>query len=169
MSATDYSQMLSLRGRIFVVLGAGQGIGEEVVQALSQCGAQVVCVDSVLARAEQVAAAHGGIAMAADVTRAEDMRRVFDAVAALPSDGPLGVVNVVGMVIRNDLRTEDEGNWKRQFELVLDHAWLTLHFGAKAMGERGGCMVFIGSIAGMWCAVVPRWRMRPRRPAFIIL
>jgi NAD(P)-dependent dehydrogenase (short-subunit alcohol dehydrogenase family) len=148
MSSTDYSQMLSLQGRLFVVLGAGQGIGEEVVQALSQCGARVVCADSVLARAERVAAAHGGIAMQADVTRPEDMRQVFGAVAELPSDGPLGVVNVVGMVIRNELQAQDEGSWKRQFELVLDHAWLTLHFGAKAMVDKGGCIIFIGSIAG---------------------
>ncbi len=150
MSSTDYTQMLSLRGRVFVVLGAGQGIGEEVVRALSQCGASVVCVDSVLARAEQVAAAHGGVAMAADVTNPDDMRRVFGEVAKMHSDGPLGIVNVVGMVIRNELQAEDEdkGSWKRQFELVLDHAWLTLHFGAKAMGDKGGCMVFIGSIAG---------------------
>ena len=148
MSNTDYRNLLSLHGQVFVVLGAGQGIGEEVVRALSQCGARVVCVDSVLERAQQVASANNGIALAADVTKPEEMDRVFSEAAKVQGSGPLGVVNVVGMVIRNELASEDAGSWKRQFELVLDHVWLTLHFGAKAMKDRGGNMVFIGSIAG---------------------
>jgi NAD(P)-dependent dehydrogenase (short-subunit alcohol dehydrogenase family) len=117
------------------------------VRALSQCGARVVCVDSELTRAERVAAANDGIALAADVTKREEMKQVFLAASEM-GDGPLGIVNVVGMVIRNPLSAEDDGAWKRQFELVLDHAWTTLHFGAKAMADRGGSMVFIGSIAG---------------------
>ena len=148
MSNVEYANLLSLQGRDFVVLGAGQGIGEQVVRALSQCGARVICVDSSPERAEQVAAAYGGIALPADITSRDDMKRVFGEVSRLQGDGPLGVVNVVGMVIRNEISSADEQSWKRQFEVVLDHAWLTLHFGANAMKGRGGCMVFVGSIAG---------------------
>lgn len=144
----NYKNLLSLDGHTYVVLGAGDGIGEQVSTALSQCGARVVCVDSSAERAERIATAVGGIAVAADVTRRADMERVFAQTAQLPGGGPLGVVDVVGMVVRNSLANADDASWKRQFELVLDHAWLALELGARAMEGRGGSIVFIGSIAG---------------------
>ncbi|WP_429326973.1 hypothetical protein [Paraburkholderia sp. GAS348] len=41
----DYLSLLRLDGRGFVVLGAGQGIGEQTVHALAQADARVLCVD----------------------------------------------------------------------------------------------------------------------------
>lgn len=144
----NYAQLLSLEGRTYVVLGAGDGIGEQVVQALAQCGARVLCVDSSAAKAERVAAANQGVPAVADITNRADMERVFSQAASLAGTGPLGVVDVVGMVLRTTLEDADGTLWQRQFQLVIDHAWLALHFGARAMEGRGGSMVFIGSIAG---------------------
>jgi NAD(P)-dependent dehydrogenase (short-subunit alcohol dehydrogenase family) len=148
----QYPHLLSLEGQSFVVLGAGDGIGEQVVTALAQCGATVMCVDTAQERAERVAQAHGGVACVADITQPADMERVFAQAAHLPGTGPLGVVDVVGMVLRTSLATTGFPEWKRQFEVVLDHAWLALQMGARAMQGRGGAFVFIGSIAG----TVPR-------------
>ena len=39
-------KLLDLAGRGFVVLGAGQGIGEQAAHALAQAGATVMCVDN---------------------------------------------------------------------------------------------------------------------------
>src|ERR1700749_2459731 len=50
-SVPDYLRQLRLDGRNFVVLGAGQGIGEATTHALAQAGARVLCVD----REEQLA------------------------------------------------------------------------------------------------------------------
>jgi NAD(P)-dependent dehydrogenase (short-subunit alcohol dehydrogenase family) len=144
----DYRRLLSLEGQVFIVLGAGQGIGEQVTLALAQCGAKVVCVDSVRERAEAIAATVGGVAIEADITRPADMERTFATATELPGAGPLGLVDVVGIVIRNDLANSTEETWHRQFQLVLDHAWLAMRYGAKAMEGRGGSMVFVGSIAG---------------------
>src|SRR5207245_8257490 len=44
-SVPDYLQQLRLDGKNFVVLGAGQGIGEATTHALAQAGARVLCVD----------------------------------------------------------------------------------------------------------------------------
>ncbi|MBU3651476.1 MAG: SDR family oxidoreductase [Limnohabitans sp.] len=148
MSDMSYRGLLSLQGRVFVVLGAGQGIGEQVSHALSECGATVVCVDSDPWRAQAVAETVHGIPVSADITQASDMERVFQTASALPASGPLGLVDVVGMVIPNDLTHGTESGWSRQFQLVLDHAWLAMRVGARAMQGRGGSMVFIGSIAG---------------------
>jgi NAD(P)-dependent dehydrogenase (short-subunit alcohol dehydrogenase family) len=144
----DFRRLLSLQDRVFVVLGAGQGIGEQAAIALSQCGAKVLCVDSQGERAKAVAAAVGGVALTADITDSADMERVFSTAKAL-GDGPLGLVDVVGMVIRNDLAGSTPDRWRRQFQLVLDHAWLAMQHGAQAMQGRGGTMVFVGSIAGL--------------------
>lgn len=144
----NYKQLLDLENHTFVVLGAGDGIGEQVVSALSQCGARTVCVDTSPERAQRVAAAAGGIAVTGDVTSRSDMERVFAEAARIAGDGPLGVVDVVGMVIRTGLAQGTDADWKRQFNLVLDHAWLALQLGAPAMEGRGGSFTFIGSIAG---------------------
>lgn len=144
----DYRNLLSLEGQAFVVLGAGQGIGEQVSLALAQCGARVVCVDSVQERAEAIARSVGGVPLVADITKPAEMERIFQAAAEVAGDGPLGLVDVVGMVIRNDLDHSTEESWHRQFQLVVDHAWLAMRHGGKAMEGRGGSMVFIGSIAG---------------------
>jgi NAD(P)-dependent dehydrogenase (short-subunit alcohol dehydrogenase family) len=41
----DFAGQLRLSGRVFVVLGAGNGIGRQVSHALAQAGAKVGCVD----------------------------------------------------------------------------------------------------------------------------
>ncbi len=144
----DYTRLLSLQGQVFVVLGAGQGIGEQVTLALAQCGAKVVCVDSVAERAQAIATAVNGVPLVADITQAADMERIFATATALPGSGPLGLVDVVGIVVRNDLAHGTDESWQRQFHLVIDHAWLAMRHGARAMEGRGGSMVFVGSIAG---------------------
>lgn len=144
----NYRNLLSLENQTFIVLGAGDGIGEQVAIALSQWGGRVACVDSSEERALRVAGAVGGIAIVADVTCREDMERVFERTVQWSPKGSLGMVDVVGMVIPNSLASSDEASWNRQFSLVLDHAWLALQLGARAMEGRGGSVVFIGSIAG---------------------
>jgi NAD(P)-dependent dehydrogenase (short-subunit alcohol dehydrogenase family) len=52
---THFSDLLSLAGQGFVVLGAGQGMGELTVAALSSQGASVLCVDIDAAAAQCVA------------------------------------------------------------------------------------------------------------------
>ena len=41
----DYRQLVSLDGRIAVVLGASSGIGQASAHALGQFGAHVICAD----------------------------------------------------------------------------------------------------------------------------
>ena len=61
----DYLSLLQLKGRGFVVLGAGQGIGRQVSHALSQAGAQVFCVDRDIALAQSIAEEVSGVPFSA--------------------------------------------------------------------------------------------------------
>ena len=56
----DYRSLLSLEGKNFVVLGAGQGIGRQSSHALAAVGARVFCVDLDAGLADDIAKEVGG-------------------------------------------------------------------------------------------------------------
>jgi NAD(P)-dependent dehydrogenase (short-subunit alcohol dehydrogenase family) len=132
---------------VFVVLGAGQGIGRQTALALSQAGATVGCVDRDDALAEAVAEEVGGLAIVADITDRADVERAFSAAAQA---GPVrGLVDIVGVNVSGPLAAVDDAAWHRQFSLVVDHAFLAVQVGGRVISEAGGgSMVFVGSIAG---------------------
>ena len=143
----DYTAGLRLDGRVFVVLGAGQGIGRQSALALAQSGAIVGCVDRDAALARAVANDVGGFAVVADVTDRDDVERVFSVSAQA---GPVrGLVDIVGMNVSGQLASLDDDAWRRQFSVVVDHAFLSVQVGGRVMARAGGgSMVFVGSIAG---------------------
>jgi NAD(P)-dependent dehydrogenase (short-subunit alcohol dehydrogenase family) len=146
--APDYLSKLSLRGRGFVVLGAGQGIGEQVSHALAQAGARVMCVDRDESLAQKVARDIDGLPFRADVTSRPDMQQVF-ATAETAFGRVAGAIDIVGVSNLRALSEVDDDAWAAQFDIVLRHAFLTVQIGAKAMAfTGGGVLAFIGSLAG---------------------
>jgi 3-oxoacyl-[acyl-carrier protein] reductase len=89
-----------LDGRVALVTGGGQGIGEAVCRRLAAAGARVAVFDRDGAKAERVAGAIGGLALAGDVTVEADIDR---AVAAAGQNlGPVDIlVNNAGIVGRS--------------------------------------------------------------------
>lgn len=74
-------------GRTFLVTGAGRGIGKLLAERLAALGGQVAVCDIVAERAEEtakaIAAAGGSVAaIAADVSREADVKRMVDEVVA---------------------------------------------------------------------------------------
>lgn len=144
----DYLSQLRLDGRGFVVLGAGQGIGEQTAHALSQAGARVFCVDRDEGLAARMAQATGGIACSADVTTRAGMQRIF-AEARKALDRVHGVVDIVGVAGIKALSQTDDEAWDRQFDIVLRHAYLAIQIGGEMMAaDGGGCLTFVGSMSG---------------------
>lgn len=144
----QFLSLLRLDGRAIVVLGAGQGIGVQASHALAQAGAKVVCVDRDPALADAIATAVGGLACAADVTRREDMQRVFDTTQA-QCGGVHGVVDIVGVAGIGPLSAVDDAAWTAQFDIVLRHAYLALQIGAPMIAASGGgSLTFVGSMSG---------------------
>ena len=146
--APDYLSMLRLQGRGFVVLGAGQGIGEQATHALAQAGARVLCVDRDEALAQRIALAVGGVPCAADVTSRADMQRIFDT-ARLQFGRVHGVVDIIGVAGIKALSAVDDEGWAQQFDIVLRHAFLAIQIGGEMMAaDGGGSMAFVGSMSG---------------------
>jgi meso-butanediol dehydrogenase / (S,S)-butanediol dehydrogenase / diacetyl reductase len=74
----------ALSGKVALITGAGQGVGEGCAIALADEGAAVACVGRTLSKVERVAKtieSRGGaaIALRADVTDADDIRASVDA------------------------------------------------------------------------------------------
>jgi NAD(P)-dependent dehydrogenase (short-subunit alcohol dehydrogenase family) len=142
--ATD---MFGVRGRTFVILGAGQGIGYATASAFASAGARLVCVDRDSTLAEAVARHVGGLAATGDVTNRADMRRIF-AEAVKWSGGRLaGAIDIVGIADVRPVLEFDDAGWDRQFDLVLRHAFLTMQESLPHL-DRDSSLVFVSSLAG---------------------
>jgi len=145
---TDYLSLLRLDGRGFVVLGAGQGIGEQATQALAQAGARVLCVDRDEQLARNIAETVHGVPCAADVTSRSDMERVF-ATARREFGRVQGIVDIIGVAGIRPLSQFTDESWNQQFDIVLRHAFLAIQIGGEMMAaDGGGSMAFVGSMGG---------------------
>lgn len=147
----DYQGRLRLDGRRFLVIGAGQGIGRQTAHALAGAGARVACLDVDPDLASDIADEVGGVALAGDATRRDDVARVFE--AAVGHLGGLdGVVDIIGMAQYASIvdLTDDEWDWHH--DIVLRHAFLAMQHAGRAMADTGGVMVFVASVSGITSA-----------------
>jgi NAD(P)-dependent dehydrogenase (short-subunit alcohol dehydrogenase family) len=148
-----------LEGKFAVVVGAGQtpgetiGNGHAIAELFAREGARVLCVDRVLERAEETAAAIGQAggraqAMSADVSKSADCERVVEEAKAL--FGRLDVlVNNVG-IGGGDAPAHrlEEAAFDRIMTVNLKGMWLTIKAALPAMREQGGgSIVNISSLA----------------------
>jgi len=147
----DYENLLRLDGRLFIVAGAGQGIGRQTSHALAALGAKVICVDRDLALAEAVAEEVGGVAHQADITLRSEVQGILDHAAKL---GTLrGIVDIVGIAQFDDLVDVDDDHWESTIAINARHAFLLTSMGGKALAANGGgAITLIASVSGMFAA-----------------
>src|SRR5688572_17017506 len=88
-----------LDGKVAVVTGGGQGIGEAICRRLAAAGARVGVFDLSADNARRVADAVGGVPLIGDLTKEADLDRVFAEVVS--KAGPVDVlVNNAGVASR---------------------------------------------------------------------
>ncbi|MBD3750950.1 MAG: SDR family oxidoreductase [Micrococcales bacterium] len=145
----DYAGLTRLDGKVFVVIGGGQGIGRQVSHALAQSGARVVVVDAVGERAAAVATEVDGASMVADVTVAAQVEGLFDGVVA--SEGRVdGVVDIVGISRFLTIEETTEEDWDRLQTINLKQGFLVIKAAGRVMrAGSGGSIVMISSISGV--------------------
>src|SRR5262249_30755165 len=96
----NYRDLWTLEGQVFIVVGAGGGMGLESARALAELGANLVLVELQPELAEKAAAEVGGIAVPADATEEAGLSAAID--RATSEFGRIdGAVDVVGGASRS--------------------------------------------------------------------
>jgi len=141
-----------LDGKVAVVTGGGQGIGEAICRRLAGAGAKVGVFDMNADSAGRVAKDIGGVPLVGDLTREGDLDRVFSEIVA--QAGPVDVlVNNAGVASRKgrdvSIWESVREDWEFVFGINVTGLVLCCKAVLPSMIERKyGRIVNIASIAG---------------------
>ena len=141
-----------LEGQVAVVTGASKGIGAAIAEHLAAAGAAVV-VNYASSRAgaeavvDRIRKADGkAVAVQADVSRPEDVRRLF--AETKKAFGKLDIlVNNAGMYEFAPLEEISAEHFHKQFDLNVLGLLLTTQEAVKHFGPGGGNIVNVSSAA----------------------
>ncbi len=143
--------MSKLQGKVAVVTGASKGIGAAIARALGAAGASVVVnYASDQAGADKAVAdikAGGGkaIAVQGDVSRAGDVKRLFE--ETRKTFGKLDVlVNNAGVFRFAPIEETSEAEYQRQFGINVLGPLLATREALPLFGSEGGSVINISSI-----------------------
>jgi 3-oxoacyl-[acyl-carrier protein] reductase len=135
-----------LEGKLALVTGASKGIGRAIAEELARAGAQVVVgYRSGKDEAEELANAIGGRAIQADVSSAEDARRLVE------EAGDIDVlVNNAGLTRDGLLARMSDDDWRTVIDTNLSSVFYTCRAVTRPMmKKRGGSIVNISSVVGV--------------------
>ncbi|MGB3735275.1 MAG: glucose 1-dehydrogenase [Ilumatobacter sp.] len=141
-----------LTGKVAVVTGGGQGIGEGIAKSLAAAGASVVVAARHQDRIDRVAAEINdtgakAIAVATDVTDRSALTKLADAATETFAGLHVWVNNAGGSPVRSPLNEIGDDDWDACLALNLTSVWRASVVAAGAMAD-GGSIINISSPAG---------------------
>jgi len=144
--------MTRLDGRIAIVTGAGQGIGQGVALCLARAGAHVVVNDTAQDRIAQTvteiqALGSQALGMQANITQANEVDRLVQ-----ESLGRFGKIDILvsnaGVVVVKSITDQTEADWDKVLNVNLKGVFLCCHRVVQEMiKQQRGAIVNIASIA----------------------
>jgi 3-oxoacyl-[acyl-carrier protein] reductase len=136
----------SLEGRTALVTGASKGIGRAVAQSLAAAGATVVLgYRSGADEAEALAAELGGRAVQADVSDADQAKRLVEEAGDIDI-----LVNNAGVTRDGLIARMPDDDWRTVLETNLSSVFYTCRAVARPMMKRrAGAIVNVSSIVGV--------------------
>jgi 3-oxoacyl-[acyl-carrier protein] reductase len=144
--------MNRLEGKVALITGAGSGFGLGIAETFAREGAKVVLVDINEAAARTAAERIGpsALGLAADVSRAADVKAAVE--QTISAFGKLDiVVNNAGISHRNRPMLEvEEDEFDRIFAVNVKSIYLFARAAVPVMqGAGGGVFINVGSTAGL--------------------
>jgi len=136
----------SLAGKHALVTGASRGIGRAIAEELARAGASVVVgYRTGAAEAEELAASIGGRAIQADVSSAEDAKRLVEEAGDLDI-----LVNNAGLTRDGVLARMSDDDWRTVIDTNLSSIFYTCRAVVRPMMKRrSGAIVNVSSIVGV--------------------
>ncbi len=136
----------ALDGKNALVTGASRGIGRAIATELAEAGATVVVgYNSGREEAEELASQVGGRAVQADVSSADDAKRLVEEAGELDI-----LVNNAGITRDGLLARMPDDDWRAVLETNLSSMFYTCRAACRPMMKRrGGAIVNISSIVGV--------------------
>ena len=146
--------LFDLQGKVAVVTGASSGLGVQFAHALASHGAKTVLVarrKDQLDRhvSELVAQGCHAMAVAADLTKPDDITRLFDTIEN-DLGTPTILVNNAGLAQAAKLSEINRADWATTMALNLDAVLFTAQMAAQRMmaAKLSGSIINIASILG---------------------
>jgi NAD(P)-dependent dehydrogenase (short-subunit alcohol dehydrogenase family) len=140
--------VLKLEGKTAVITGGNSGIGLAIAQRFVEEGAHVFITGRRRAQLDEAVALIGGRveAVQGDVTRADDLNRLFDTVKE--KAGRLDIlVTSSGVSEFSTLESTTEEHFDKAFDVNVRGMVFTVKRAVQYMAS-GGTIVLVGSIAG---------------------
>jgi len=146
--------MYTVKNKVTVVTGASKGIGAAIAKSLGKSGAKVVVTyaadkkggDAVVA--DIIANKGTAIAIQADVTKAADVKRLFE--ETTKQFGKIDVlVNNAGVYKFEPIELITEEEFHRQFNSNVLGTILPIQEALKYFNEAGGSIINISSVASV--------------------
>jgi len=145
---------LDLVDKVIVVTGAGSGIGRELANRFMHEGAKsVIAVDINVDNAKETADACGCEAMAADVSKEQDIERVI-----VDTENQFGPIDLfcsnAGLALAPSEQSTTE-EWQTSWEVnVMAHVYAARYLVPRMIARGGGYFLNTASAAGLqWLAL----------------
>src|SRR6201996_3054172 len=142
--------MKTLESKVILVTGASRGIGAAVALKLADAGAKVIVnyaggQDAAEQTVNQIKHQGGdAIALQADVSKADEVKAMFD--AAIAHYGRIDVlVNNAGIMITKLLKDTTDEDFTRQFDINVRGTFNTMREAATKLADNGSVINFSSS------------------------
>ena len=139
-----------LKEKVILVTGASRGIGAAVALLLASAGAKLIVNYTGGKEAAEVVAdeikKNGGdaIALQADVSKADEVKKMFD--AAIAHYGRIDVlINNAGIMITKLLKDTTDEDFTRQFDVNVRGTFNTMREAATRLADHGSIINFSSS------------------------
>jgi NAD(P)-dependent dehydrogenase (short-subunit alcohol dehydrogenase family) len=134
--------------QVILITGAAGGIGRATAERLRRCGATLSLTSQNAAKLQPIAAELDAHAIAADVSRVDECKRVID--ATLERFGRIdALVNCVGVWTEGDSDAATECDWDRCIDINLKGTFFLSSDAIPALKASRGAISNVGSDAGV--------------------
>lgn len=143
--------MKKLQQKVILVTGASRGIGAAVARKLAADGASIIInyagdkagAEALVAELQQQGT--NAIALQADVSKADEVKKMFD--DAITHFGRIDVlVNNAGVMITKLLKDTTDEDFTRQFDVNVKGVFNTLREAATRLADKGSIINFSTSV-----------------------